>query len=394
MQWRRGFSLLELLVVAAVFVTALVSIIGVSPFVVRAVARAADRTQAAFLLEEGVEAVRYIRDASWKNSIRPRALGEPYCLDFSADKKRFYLNNPRENKLLLRLNEASGSTSFADESGQGNNASCTTCPTLGQASASVDHGSAAQFTGTQSLTVSNQSAFNFASSQPFTLSVWVSFTDTAAIKEILSKYVLSFGTFGYRLALLGDERVEFSLRHGSTGVVVQTAAPVLAGWRHIAVTYNGEGNANGVVIYVDGEAVPLASAVLNNLSGAAQSGQPLVIAGSTNRFNGYMDEVMVFARMLSNAEVRDLFNAGSVCKKVDSKFARSVTFENACRSLEKDIIGHTTSETGACLGSGTVDNDTKYVNMQINWQNAVQNPPINYAEAIEMYITNIFREPS
>src|SRR3989338_8712657 len=101
-----GFSIIELLVVMSIFVTSILDIFGVSQFIVRAVGKAADRTQVAFLLEEGTEAVKYIRDASWKRYIQPRPLGEKHCLDFSLDKKKFFLTNPKDNKLLLRLNES------------------------------------------------------------------------------------------------------------------------------------------------------------------------------------------------------------------------------------------------------------------------------------------------
>jgi Tfp pilus assembly protein PilV len=79
---RRGLSLVEVLVAAALVGGALVSVIGAIILGKGAVTSAAEKTQAAFLLEDGGEAIRILRDKDWDNRIANKQVGVPYCLDF------------------------------------------------------------------------------------------------------------------------------------------------------------------------------------------------------------------------------------------------------------------------------------------------------------------------
>ena len=77
---RRGFSIVEGLVALAVITTVAVSVYGGVALSYRATARASEKAQAAFLLEEGYEALLYLRDAGWASYIREQPLDSPLSL--------------------------------------------------------------------------------------------------------------------------------------------------------------------------------------------------------------------------------------------------------------------------------------------------------------------------
>lgn len=64
-------------------------------------------TQAAFLMEEGIEAVKILRDASWSANISPLVAGNSYYLDFSghnwrATSTNVYIGGIFERKFSLQ----------------------------------------------------------------------------------------------------------------------------------------------------------------------------------------------------------------------------------------------------------------------------------------------------
>ncbi len=90
-----GFSLIEVLVGLAIFVIIVVSVYGSVVVANKAVNKAGEKRQAAFLLEEGVEAVRRMRDASWSNNIANKTVVTiAYCLNFVGSQFTFTTDSP------------------------------------------------------------------------------------------------------------------------------------------------------------------------------------------------------------------------------------------------------------------------------------------------------------
>ena len=67
MKFNRGFMMVEILVVASIMVVSILAAMAVAEKSVRVARQALHVTQAAYLLEEGAEAVRINRDNSWNN---------------------------------------------------------------------------------------------------------------------------------------------------------------------------------------------------------------------------------------------------------------------------------------------------------------------------------------
>lgn len=84
---RRGYSLIEIVVAVALVMTFVSSVVAASHFELRAVHESARRGKAAFLLEEGLEAVRILRDRGWSDNIAPLVSGTVYYPVFSINWK-------------------------------------------------------------------------------------------------------------------------------------------------------------------------------------------------------------------------------------------------------------------------------------------------------------------
>lgn len=79
----RGFGLIEVIIGVAIMSAVLLSLSQIGQFVFRVVDESNYKLRGAFLAEEGIEAVRAIRDSGWSANIAPLALGTDYYLRFS-----------------------------------------------------------------------------------------------------------------------------------------------------------------------------------------------------------------------------------------------------------------------------------------------------------------------
>lgn len=76
----RGFSIVELVVAAAIIVSVGTGAVAVWQQYLRLTQTSAQVSQAALLTEEAAEALEIIRDMGWSANITPLALGTPYYL--------------------------------------------------------------------------------------------------------------------------------------------------------------------------------------------------------------------------------------------------------------------------------------------------------------------------
>ena len=67
-----GIGLVEAVVVVSIISVAFAAVLGSAVFFLRAGILSADRAQAMFLAEEGIESVRFLRDQSYSTNIAPR----------------------------------------------------------------------------------------------------------------------------------------------------------------------------------------------------------------------------------------------------------------------------------------------------------------------------------
>jgi Tfp pilus assembly protein PilV len=76
----RGVSIVEVLIASAIIMTSVVSIMGVYGGLTSIAIRNTAKVQAGMLLDEGAEALRFMRDVSWNANINPLVNGTTYTL--------------------------------------------------------------------------------------------------------------------------------------------------------------------------------------------------------------------------------------------------------------------------------------------------------------------------
>lgn len=158
----------------------------------------------------------------------------------------------------------------------------------------------------------------FERTNPYSISAWVK-SNSATAQAIFSKMDVSPTFRGYLVNFSSAGAIQwFNINDNGTGnsIRVDTTTTGFANnvWRHIVVTYSGSSTAAGCKIYVDGTSRAL-TVTTDNLTAtmlttaAAHIGRR-TDGGSPLYFNGNIDEVAVYNKELSAAEVTTIFGPG------------------------------------------------------------------------------------
>lgn len=147
----------------------------------------------------------------------------------------------------------------------------------------------------------------------FTIDAWVNPASLSSGPIVISSnngsYYLQIGGAGELRARVVNAATD-ETQYQTGGGVVSTGT-----WQHITVTYDGNAGANEkFLFYVNGINVPATASV-----SADNGGTPVDSATTTriglgpvaNYFNGLIDEVEIFSRVLSGEEVGTIYDAGS-----------------------------------------------------------------------------------
>jgi len=91
-----GFGVIEVLVAATIISTAIFSLFNVFVLASRLSEESADKIRANFLAEEGLEALRYLRDESWQSNLSSLSAGTDYYLSFNSGASKWSIgaSNP------------------------------------------------------------------------------------------------------------------------------------------------------------------------------------------------------------------------------------------------------------------------------------------------------------
>ena len=198
----------------------------------------------------------------------------------------------------FNFNEGAGTT-VTDKSGTGNNG------TISGATWSTDgrFGAALSFNGTSAwVTVPDAASLDFTTS--FTVEAWLNPTSvtgwrTVILKEAGSK--LAYGLYGVN----GSSRPSGWIQTTRDYYVNSTTALATNTWTHVAYSYDGA----TLRMFINGTQVATAAGP----TGLSVSTGPLRIGGNAiwgEYFSGRIDEVRVYNRALSAAEIQADMNAG------------------------------------------------------------------------------------
>jgi CSLREA domain-containing protein len=187
-----------------------------------------------------------------------------------------------------------------------------------------------------------------------TLEAWINPNSVTGLHEIISKYDSSISQESWALLVMdGVVRAEFlGSGDGVLARVVDTNTAVISTgvFTHLAATFDPATQA--VHIYVNGVDVPTTVQNGGIVSSIFDSTSPMRIgsivggSGQTSEFfDGRIDEVDVYNRALSTAEVQGLFNAGSEGKAtiVVNTTADTVDADPNTTSLREAILASNAS---------------------------------------------------
>ena len=212
---------------------------------------------------------------------------------------------------MWHFDEGSGNTTV-DSSGNGNKGTLTNMNTTGNAtsgwnSTDCKYGSCLKFDGVDDyVDVGNANSLNITDA--ITISAWIKAgdvtTDGGLTRRIVTKtvYLLAAGDKAFFRVINttdGDNSLSYTWSSADIGV-----------WHHIVGTYDSNGGTNNLRLYQDGVLVNSATRF-----GKISTNVMNVIIGrhsaSSGRFNGTIDEVRIYPRALSSAEI--LCHYGNNC---------------------------------------------------------------------------------
>lgn len=164
------------------------------------------------------------------------------------------------------------------------------------------------------VNIGEVSAFNFDRLDTFSISAWI-YTNSTGAMVIFTNYINTYaGSSRSYMFRVNPLSLYFHIQRSSADrIIVEAPAISQNTWHHVVATYDGSSLASGCNIYIDGVSQSL-SVVQDNLTGSIQdftNNTSIGARGDSNQaFNGYIDEVSVWNKELTGAEVTELYNSG------------------------------------------------------------------------------------
>jgi hypothetical protein len=166
---------------------------------------------------------------------------------------------------------------------------------------------AAKFDATQYIELDD--VLPLDASKPFSLALWIK-PDVAPQGCVISKMSSTAEARGFEIMWYKSRpRVNLVHEWGRSSISVVSKQSFNTGkWRHLAISYDGSGRASGVALYIDGRVQPIV-VERDNLAGSIATDEPWRLAwkGSGVGFEGTLDELRLFDRPLTAAEVEALY---------------------------------------------------------------------------------------
>ena len=168
------------------------------------------------------------------------------------------------------------------------------------------------------LDCGSSSIFSFgdgATDNAFSVSAWISTADPTS-SGIISKDETSKQE--WHLAFDNNDKIRFRLYDGSSNYIttITNSAPTITVnyWYHVVGTYDGSGNESGLAVYINAVAPAQSTSESGTYTAMTASSAVVSVGGiirNSNYFTGNIDEVSIYNKELSSAEVTTIYNLGS-----------------------------------------------------------------------------------
>lgn len=200
-------------------------------------------------------------------------------------------------------------------------------------------GNALSFTQGSYVEVPNSPTLNPGTSD-FSIDAWIRTTAGVGYWPIVTKFEGWNPTVGWGLTLNSGGALQFRLNDGSSlGSVVSGVFVNDGEWKHVAITVE-RNSSTGIKFYVNGAHVWSGSSL--SAPGSVSNSSPMQIGGHVSGsavayFEGEIDEVEYFPRLLSPGEIAALYQAGVAGKcKVSCRPPKWVPF--CANHTSRDVI--------------------------------------------------------
>ena len=264
------------------------------------------------------------------------------------------------------MNEATG-TIVHDMSGFGNQG---TLQTNGSAAVPAwipgKFGKALSFDGSGNNVAVGGSFLYAPTTTPFSISAWYFLKAFGSNPSALAQLNTDSGTHDAYIVLSnncpsGYCGITFCGTDGWDTPHINSV-PVITGWHHVVVTYNGSGlgTVGNFTMYLDGVAQSVADGGPNNCSTA--SALSTAFGNDTNNpadnpWNGYLDDIRIYSRVLGASEVAGLFAKNSSAVRANANSANMTMGSNL--GPGSGLIGHWTFDGPDVTKNAIIDRSGK-----------------------------------
>jgi hypothetical protein len=228
-------------------------------------------------------------------------------------------------------------------------------------------GQAFQFNGSQDsgINLGDVPAFNFTQADSFSIEAWINISGLAVLPNdgqmiVALNYLCGQnGDTAQVLALTSDGKAFFMVRDADSvsGVVSTPSALALNTWYHLVGVREVTGTTKTLKLFLNGLQVssapdPTTGSLTNH--GFDYIGKRFV-CGTTDPFNGLIDEVSIYNRALIDTEVQAAFNAGSAGKCLPGSNSAPVA---VCQNVIVSAGANNMANASIDKGSFDPDGDT------------------------------------
>ena len=218
---------------------------------------------------------------------------------------------------------------------------------------SIEGGGSLSFDGTNDLVkVPDSDALDLVG-DTLTLSCWVK-RSSATSGNLIKK---ADASNGYRLWITATGALQFEVLIGGTTKTVTSATTIPQNtWKHVAARYDG----SALRVFIGGTIEAATTAATGSLAATTEALWLGYYDGTSHHLNGYLDDVSIYDRALSDAEITSLSNnqAGRYeyhhVNALGSNIVLTDDAKNVLVRYEYDVFGAIRSEVG------TSDNVRKF----------------------------------
>jgi len=168
------------------------------------------------------------------------------------------------------------------------------------------------FAATHHVTVSDHADFTFgdgATDSAFSIAAWV-YYEQGLFQTIVSK---SSGLGEWILWIVDDDLYLYLIDESASANIRRFAPNISLGWNFVVATYDGSGAGTGITLYVNGSDVSSTVSGTGTYVAMEDTDDDVVIgdfSGGGYPFENKIDNVIIFDKELSAAEVTTLWNTG------------------------------------------------------------------------------------